>query len=555
MLKSGECLDGYRLIRLIGSGGFGEVWLCQSEALGDLRALKFIPSTSGGQIQKEFEALSRYRTAAGQLRSPSIMPIEHANITSAGLFYIMPLADGRGASDPVDPAWVPLTLATHLQESKGAPAWLPSYEIKAIITSILQALQLLSDVGLVHRDVKPENILYLSGVPCLGDISLLGEDSFNITRRGTPGYSAPSWFVESGGQPDMFGAATTLYTVLTGNPPDKMGRAAHRWPPQGEGSLSDKEKNEWLKLHQAIRRAVDERPAERFSDFHAFSRSLEFGVGVDTPISKSSLRLLVVAVTTLVVTIVVWEVASQRTKASLKQKPSAEFATSSVGSSSESLFDSKSTNIPKKYHQGINELKAEITKLRKILLSPSYPSERITGPVDEAVKGLTKISTNSQLSLEDTVQQLVVIKSKLEKALEYAPMRAGQLQIELTIEHLYEKAANIKILVQSDEEKRQYDQTVQPLVEGEIKKLESDLNTEWRFRDVQTKKVHKAAMLIVERFEAPDPSAKGRTYEGIVNDPNRDFRKMFWESVNAMTSNVGKLGMLKGDILVYHLIL
>ena len=275
MLQPGESLDGYRLIRLIGSGGFGVVWLCQSEALGDFRALKFIPAIDPGRIQKEFDALCRYRTAAGQLRSPSIMPIEHVNRRSDGLFYIMPLADGFGAVDPMAPAWSPLTMAAMIESRRGEPTWFTSEEIKGDITPILQALQLLSNAGLVHRDVKPENILFLNGTPCLGDISLLGEDSHSITRRGTPGYSAPSWFVESGGHPDMFGAATTLYTLLTGNPPDKMGRTAFRWPPQGESSLSAPEKKEWQRIHRIIRRAVDERSAERFSTFDAMATALE----------------------------------------------------------------------------------------------------------------------------------------------------------------------------------------------------------------------------------------------------------------------------------------
>jgi hypothetical protein len=63
MLHPGESFDGYRLIRPIGSGGFGQVWLCQSEAIGDFRALKFIPATGQGHLEKEFDALCRYRTA------------------------------------------------------------------------------------------------------------------------------------------------------------------------------------------------------------------------------------------------------------------------------------------------------------------------------------------------------------------------------------------------------------------------------------------------------------------------------------------------------------
>ena len=274
MLQPGESLDGYRVIRLIGSGGFGAVWLCQSEALGDYRALKFIPDIDPGRIQKEFDALCRYRTAAGQLRSPSIMPIEHVNRRSDGLFYIMPLADGHGSSDPLDASWCPSTLAALVESRRTEPAWFTSEEIKGYITPILHALQLLSDAGLVHRDVKPDNILILNGAPCLGDISLLGADSYKITQRGTPGYSAPSWFLESGGHPDMYGAAATLYSLLTGNPPDKMGRAAFRWPPQGEDSLTPADKAEWRRIHNVIRRAVDERPAERFRTFDDVAHAL-----------------------------------------------------------------------------------------------------------------------------------------------------------------------------------------------------------------------------------------------------------------------------------------
>ncbi|MEI6340133.1 MAG: protein kinase family protein, partial [Verrucomicrobiota bacterium] len=218
------------------------------------------------------------------------MPIEHVNRSSDGLFYIMPLADGYGAAAPTDPAWRPMTMAAVIERRREEPTWFTSGEIKGYITSILHALQLLSDAELVHRDVKPDNILFLNGTPCLGDISLLGEDSHNITRRGTPGYSAPSWFVESGGNPDMFGAATTLYSLLTGNPPDKMGRSAFRWPPQGESSLSAPEKPEWQRLHRIIRRAVDERPAERFGTFDAVANVLDGNTDPGSPGGSASHR-------------------------------------------------------------------------------------------------------------------------------------------------------------------------------------------------------------------------------------------------------------------------
>jgi serine/threonine protein kinase len=280
-LSGSLILDGYRLIRFLGRGGFGEVWLCQSESIGDFRVLKFIPDTDSDRLDKEFQALLHYRKAAARLRSPNLLPIEHVNRNDAGLYYVMPLADGTGADEPADPAWQPTSLASMIHERSGMPSWFYSREIISLLLPVLEALQTLSDAGLVHRDVKPENILLFGGQPCLGDISLLGADASVITRRGTPGYGTPSWYV--GGHPDMYGVAATLFTLLTGNLPDRMGRAAFLWPPQGESSMSSEEQAEWKRLHAVIRRATEENVGERFVDFRAMAKAMS----TDQPLSGS----------------------------------------------------------------------------------------------------------------------------------------------------------------------------------------------------------------------------------------------------------------------------
>lgn len=267
-----QILDGYRLVRFLGRGGFGEVWLCRSEAMGDYRALKWIPATHADRMQKEYESLLHFRNAAARLRSPHLVPIEHVNRNEAGLFYVMPLADGMAGNDPSDPEWQPQSLAAKVHAQANQPQWFTSREILDLIHPVLQALQTLSDAGLVHRDVKPDNILFFHGLPCLGDISLLGADASLITRRGTPGYATPSWYV--GGHPDMYGAAATLYTLLTGNLPDKMGRSAFLWPPRGQTSLSESERLEWRHLHGVSRRATEEKVAERFVDFAAMAAAI-----------------------------------------------------------------------------------------------------------------------------------------------------------------------------------------------------------------------------------------------------------------------------------------
>ncbi len=272
-ISPGEEFDGYKIIRFLGRGGFGEVWLCQSQTMGGYHALKFISGRDTDLLEKEHHSLGLYRNASARLHSPHLVPIEHINRHAAGLCYVMPLADGITDVDPTDTTWQPLSLSTAIDARTNSNAWLSSSEIIGLILPILNALQCLSDAGLVHRDVKPENILFFNGSPCLGDISLLGEDAAEITRRGTPGYATPSWY--RGGLPDMYGAAATLYALLTGNPPDKMGRSKFNWPPQGEHSLSESERAEWKGLHAVIRRAIEEKVGERFVDFRAMAAALD----------------------------------------------------------------------------------------------------------------------------------------------------------------------------------------------------------------------------------------------------------------------------------------
>jgi serine/threonine protein kinase len=276
-----DILDGYRLIRFLGRGGFGEVWLCRSEAMGDYRALKWIPSSNSGRQDKEYQALLHYRQAAAALRSPCLLPIEHVGRIETGLYYVMPLADGVQDLDPADPEWTPMSLATKLQARIEAPAWFSSAEVIGLIAPVLEGLRVLTGAGLVHRDVKPDNILFFHGKACLGDISLLGADATTITRHGTPGYTAPSWYHD--GHPDMYGAAATLYSVLTGNAPDRMGRSAFLWPPQGEASLSDSDRSEWQRLHGVIRRAIEEKVSERYVDFRAMAAALDAVLAATRP--------------------------------------------------------------------------------------------------------------------------------------------------------------------------------------------------------------------------------------------------------------------------------
>ena len=114
-------VDGYHLVRFLGRGGFGEVWLCRSGTTASHHAIKFISGADPDLLEKEHHSLTLYRAAAGLLRSPHLISIEHINRHGGTLYYVMPLADGITATDPADPSWQPLSLAALIEARASAP--------------------------------------------------------------------------------------------------------------------------------------------------------------------------------------------------------------------------------------------------------------------------------------------------------------------------------------------------------------------------------------------------------------------------------------------------
>ncbi len=471
-LHESQVLDGYRLIRFLGRGGFGEVWLCQSVSMGDYRALKFIPTSRADLFDKEYEALVHYRNAAAQLRSPQLVSIEHVNRNDAGLYYIMPLADGCEELDPSNPRWEPLCLGRILLERRSSGTWFTSRQVVDLIQPILIALQTLSDAGLVHRDVKPENILIFDGKPCLADISLLGADALVVTRRGTPGYATPTWY--KGGHPDMYGAAATLYTLLSGNPPDMMGRQAFIWPPQGEASLSEVERAEWRRLHAIIRRATDEKISERFVDFATMASALD---GLDslatttthrTPLSRQKRKVPAqIAVVLLFVFAVVGIFTAVR---GLRKPPETLVIQLGKNASQPSPVVTQPSDSSAESPVVINEAESGNSKQSRppLTVDPDWKFSPIRERVIEIIPAVvaSKVQTN-QLSLEDYAE--VVAIEKLYKTRDYAHCLEvldsrikNQSANESVALQMLLKALILKHLNRQDEMKSTVSQVVDP---------------------------------------------------------------------------------------------
>lgn len=207
------------LLRCIGRGSYGEVWLARS-VLGMLRAVKVVYRDrfrDARPYEREFTGILRVEPLSRA--SEGLVDILHVgrHEPEGYFYYVMELADDASEEAPVRHAgpasaikYQPLTLARELKR-RGR---LPFEQCVQLGLNLSGALSHLHQNGLIHRDVKPSNILYVGGVPKLGDIGLVGETGESVSYVGTEGYIPP----EGPGTPqaDVFSLGKVLYEASTG---------------------------------------------------------------------------------------------------------------------------------------------------------------------------------------------------------------------------------------------------------------------------------------------------------------------------------------------------
>jgi eukaryotic-like serine/threonine-protein kinase len=207
------------VIRLIGRGAYGEVWLVRNKPFGALRAAKLIDKSRTGAVVRELASLRRYLEKLPQ-QHPNLMPIYHCGETPDHLFYLMPAADSTGAS-PVSAyeEYEPASLATRLRS--GA---LPTGACIALARQLLDGLHALHSCDLVHRDVKPSNCMFIDGNLILSDFGLVVSGDGTASMVGTPLYMPPDRQMDS--RADIYAAGLVVYEMITGLPAE----AFPRWP-------------------------------------------------------------------------------------------------------------------------------------------------------------------------------------------------------------------------------------------------------------------------------------------------------------------------------------
>ena len=208
---SAAAVPDYEMIRQIGSGSYGQVWLARS-VMGMFRAVKIVDwrSPNDARFEREFTGLKKFEPISRA--HDGLVDILHVGRTEAArhLYYVMELADSCGTSPETDPeGYVAATLKTKLQ-TDGA---LHAADCVRVCQTLTSALAFLHEKGLVHRDIKPANIIFVAGQPKLADIGLVAGADDTLSFVGTAGYIPP----EGPGTPaaDVYSLGKVLHELIT----------------------------------------------------------------------------------------------------------------------------------------------------------------------------------------------------------------------------------------------------------------------------------------------------------------------------------------------------
>ncbi|MFD6888805.1 WD40 repeat domain-containing serine/threonine protein kinase [Streptomyces sp. NPDC059957] len=203
----------YRLVELLGQGGMGRVWRAWDETLRRDVAIKEVLVPLGlddAQRNLIVGRVMREARAAARLSHPHIITVHDAVEHHGAPLIVMELIAGR-------------SLATEIRE-RGP---LPVRKVMAIGAAVADALAAAHAAGVVHRDVKPDNVLLSGGRVVLTDFGIAGVADATVTLTstgtviGTPAYLSPEQLEGKAVGPasDMWSLGVTLYAAVEGVPP------------------------------------------------------------------------------------------------------------------------------------------------------------------------------------------------------------------------------------------------------------------------------------------------------------------------------------------------
>ncbi|MGX9789741.1 serine/threonine-protein kinase [Mycobacterium sp. MMS18-G62] len=301
-IPDGAVFAGYTIVRLLGTGGMGEVYLVQHPRLPRQEALKILSASVSADPEYR-QRFAREADIAASLWHPHIVAVHDRGENDGQLWITMDYVEG--------------TDAARLMRDR-YPYGMPPKDVLEIVSAIADALDYAHERYLLHRDVKPANILITD--PRIGERRILLAD-FGIARAandvngitktnttvGSVAYAAPEQLTGRAldGRADQYALACTAFHLFAGAPPFAnsnpaivIGNHLSSEPPRLRTVRADLDS-----IDDALARAMAKEPYQRFDSCREFAAALtQAGSGDDTllaanipaPIQVSSNRPQVV---------------------------------------------------------------------------------------------------------------------------------------------------------------------------------------------------------------------------------------------------------------------
>jgi eukaryotic-like serine/threonine-protein kinase len=216
--RPGDQLGHYKLIAEHGRGGFGAVWRAEDSRLGRRIAIKRLSR----QISRSAESRRRFLNEAritARLEHPGIVPVyDISNTDEEAAYYAMKLVRGK-------------TLAETIRDFHDLPDTgrdeAGFRRLLSVFLQVCQTIRYCHDAGVLHRDLKPHNVIVGSFGESIvldwGLASFVDEPGADSGIKGTPAYMAPEQAAGDaaaiGIRTDVYGLGAMLYHILTGQPP------------------------------------------------------------------------------------------------------------------------------------------------------------------------------------------------------------------------------------------------------------------------------------------------------------------------------------------------
>ncbi len=209
--RVGTFISKYKITKLLGRGGMGVVYAAHDSIIGREVAIKFLSAKAAGN-ETSLRRFVQEARAVGQLQHPNVVSLFDVDQADGMWYLVMEKVEGGTASD--------------LIETSGTISWKKAAKI---IADACRGLIVAHDKNLIHRDIKPDNIMLAAdGTAKISDFGLAkmqNSDAPTLTQQhqvlGTPHYMSPEQCRSSevDERSDIYSLGATFYDLLTGSPP------------------------------------------------------------------------------------------------------------------------------------------------------------------------------------------------------------------------------------------------------------------------------------------------------------------------------------------------